>query len=110
VLGESERPITPKWKNKSLWKLTKDTHNSWHNVFRVFFCFFFLQFCDINNLAKIFNFFFEKQNNSLEKPKKSKEIHNSFGQQKKGQNLWEKDFIEGVGTLSPYGNFKANNS
>jgi len=25
---------------------------------------------------------------------------------KKGQNLWEKDFIEGVGTLLPYGNFK----
>jgi hypothetical protein len=25
---------------------------------------------------------------------------------KKGQNLWEKDFMEGVGTLPPYGNFK----
>jgi len=56
-------------------------------------------------LAKIFKKRKENQNNSLDKPKKSKKFITLLVN-KKGQNLWEKDFMEGVGTLPPYGNFK----
>ncbi len=67
-------PSPPKKKNKSLWKLTKHTHNSWHNVFGVLFCFLFFSILWHKKLAKNFQKRKEKQNNSLDKPKKFKKI------------------------------------